>query len=952
MSERSRLRKESIRSRYLFTVFVVFITLIITSFLFYLFIDHAQNKLEKERAQIEDRYQLVEEMSSTLNNIIFHVRGYIAFDSERERVKLIRSLDEFDKQIKEFNTYDLDESEIEFVESQNDFYNEYRYEIYPDVEKAVRTGDSQSLKDAHNSRVGTLVSTVLNKTENYKKGYETRVENINRKILEKSQQYSILSSALAALFLLLLLPLVGTIINRIIRPIEELQAATDQVSNGQFVQLPKRESDDEIGKLIQSFRKMAQTIQAKEEDLVTHNEELIAQQDELEEQQEKVQRTMLELKETNEILERLNVLNNHLTFTLNKQELCDTFHTFLNQQFIFDQSLFWLVNEKIYASNGVSKETRERLLHSEGHMDLLRLKEERIVVIKRQTTAEEQGIAEMTFDAYDLYASIFDADQNIVAIFAATRLGTPFHDEEIAELNGLMQRMALATERIYMYEDVEVARQLNHDIVEHINEGIQFVDMDGNMLQYNDTLKAYVRAENWKHEEHVPYAVWTAAFAGNCTPDEQLQTYFKAAVAEEEMEDKIFEYRIGEERFMSVYAAPVYRSGKRFGTILVHRDITRAHEIDQMKSELVSTVSHELRTPLSSVLGFTELLLTKDLKEERRKKYLQTIHKEAKRLTNLINDFLDIQRMETGRQEYHTESCRMDEIAMDVVSRFGHEKKHNIYLVDEAPDIRIAADRQRLEQVLTNLIGNAVKFMPGGGNIEIKLCNRDGKLVTSIHDEGLGIPKEHIGKLFTKFQRIDNSERRKIGGTGLGLAISKEIIDHHNGDIWIDSEEGTGTTVSFSLPLADAQMEAAAAKEQDRQTGCNVMIVEDDTSIALLLSEELKGKGFTVIHHYHPEHAYKEALTLPLVGIVVDLMLGEDINGWELIKMLKETKETKDIPIIISSALDQEKSKMKTFEIKKYFTKPYNPEELTKVLNTFLHPDQTSGDVLFPKKPI
>jgi len=337
------------------------------------------------------------------------------------------------------------------------------------------------------------------------------------------------------------------------------------------------------------------------------------------------------------------------------------------------------------------------------------------------------------------------------------------------------------------------------------------------------------------------------------------------------------------------------------------------------------------------------------LKEERRKKYLETIHKEAKRLTNLINNFLDIQRMEAGKQVYHMENVRMDELAMNVLNRFSTEKNHKIYLLDEAPNVSVYADADRLEQVLTNIVGNAVKFMPEGGDIEIKLCNKEHRLLINVRDEGVGIPESDIVRLFTKFHRVDNSEQRKIGGTGLGLAISREIIEYHGGDISIESKEGEGTTVNISLPLNDERIELEPV-ELNQGESSTVMIVEDDMSIALLLSEELKSKGFTVIHHYNPLHAYEEAIEMPIVGIVVDLMLGDDVSGWELISMLKENEKTQSIPIIISSALDPDTCRMKGYQIDKYLTKPYNPEELTKALNAFLQPEKTYGQVLFPKK--
>lgn len=177
------------------------------------------------------------------------------------------------------------------------------------------------------------------------------------------------------------------------------------------------------------------------------------------------------------------------------------------------------------------------------------------------------------------------------------------------------------------------------------------------------------------------------------------------------------------------------------GTMFVHRDITREYEIDQMKSELVSTVSHELRTPLSSVLGFTELLLAKELKPERQKNISKPFIKSMVRLTNLINDFLDLQRMESGRQQYTMQPLSMDEMAIDIVNRFRHEQKHHVHLIDKAKHVNVVGDQERLVQLFINLIGNAIKFSPAGGDVTITLENINQMLQVRIKDQASGFQK-------------------------------------------------------------------------------------------------------------------------------------------------------------------------------------------------------------------
>jgi signal transduction histidine kinase len=240
--------------------------------------------------------------------------------------------------------------------------------------------------------------------------------------------------------------------------------------------------------------------------------------------------------------------------------------------------------------------------------------------------------------------------------------------------------------------------------------------------------------------------------------------------------------------------------------LAISRDITARKEADQLKDELVSTVSHELRTPLTSLRGFAELMLKKEFPREKQKEFLAIIHNESVRLTNLINDFLDLQRIESGRQEYHFEGCSLPALLHESVAIFSGGKEHrpfHLILPPQLPMVR--ADRERIQQVLANLFSNAVKFSPEGSAISVGAQVRDGETVVWVKDQGLGIPQEALPKLFSKFFRVDNQDTRTIGGTGLGLALIKKIVEEHTGKVWVESTVGEGSTFFFTLPLAEAE---------------------------------------------------------------------------------------------------------------------------------------------------
>lgn len=664
--------------------------------------------------------------------------------------------------------------------------------------------------------------------------------------------------------------------------------------------------------------------------------------------------TLKNTEQTKKMLELNNQLNHDITYTLDKQEFADKFIQFMHHLYSFDSSFFLLVKDKIAAVKGIPQENVARYLDNENNEMLYRLKTEKTYLIKRLATQSEQGISANEVYCYDFYTTVVNAEDEILAVFCGTRIGHSFSKEEINEVQGMMNRVALAIERLFMYEEIEHGRKLNRDIVNNVNEGIQFVSTEGMMLQMNKALCNIVNYD-WIEGTLTPRKEWMDYFIERSNENHELRSFFEQAISEDALESSSMQYSIGTEskKHIDVYAIPVFRRELRIGTLFVYRDITREYELDLMKSDLVSTVSHELRTPLSSVLGFTELLLSKTMKPEKQLKYLETIHKEAKRLTELINDFLDLQRMESGKQQYITEHLNLSEIVLGVIDQYKLSSTHHVLLVDEALNAEVDVDKDKIVQVLTNLLSNAIKFSPSNNEVKVLLHNEPDHIIVRIQDNGLGIPKDQIGQLFQKFRRVDNSASKRIGGTGLGLAICKEIIEKQKGTIGIDSVEGEGTTVWFSLPILNAE----ASRQQDelnkwnadKELKPNVMIVEDDYSLSLLLSEELKGKGFRVTHHYHPQQAFDQALKTPFVAIVVDLMLGEELDGWDLIRMLKADLRTENIPIVISSALDQSDKNQLNDVIQKYLTKPYPPGELSNTLEEIVKIKTGVGEVLFPE---
>ncbi|MCA9980862.1 MAG: hypothetical protein KDD89_08515, partial [Anaerolineales bacterium] len=263
----------------------------------------------------------------------------------------------------------------------------------------------------------------------------------------------------------------------------------------------------------------------------------------------------------------------------------------------------------------------------------------------------------------------------------------------------------------------------------------------------------------------------------------------------------------------SVHLAPVFAGGQYFGTVSIFRDRTKEVEVDRMKSDFVSTVSHELRTPLTSIKGYTDLILmgaTGELSEAQNR-YLQVIKTNADRLQELVNDLLDISRLETGRTKLDLKLIEMPQIIDEVVNghlqgRIRHENKEmNTEIVITAGLPLVNGDATRITQVLTNLIDNAFNYTPAGGTITVLARHEKNKVSVSIRDTGYGIDPAQQDKIFDRFYRADDARIQKVSGTGLGLPIVQSLVEMHGGELLLQSQPGQGSTFTFTLPCITAE---------------------------------------------------------------------------------------------------------------------------------------------------
>ena len=231
--------------------------------------------------------------------------------------------------------------------------------------------------------------------------------------------------------------------------------------------------------------------------------------------------------------------------------------------------------------------------------------------------------------------------------------------------------------------------------------------------------------------------------------------------------------------------------------------VAALEELTRLKDEFVSQVSHELRGPISPIFGYAELLIEQKASPETVERYAKVIQEGAGRLQRLVDDLLDLSRLESGRYRLQREPVTIGELLDRCVRELRHlSTRHAIVLEAPADLPTVEVDGDRISQVITNLVTNAVRYSPNGGEIRLRGADHDGAVVISVTDRGIGIPPDRIGRIFEKFYRVDNPTTRAVGGTGLGLAISRELVEAHGGSMWVDSTPGVGSTFSFTLPVA------------------------------------------------------------------------------------------------------------------------------------------------------
>ncbi len=389
------------------------------------------------------------------------------------------------------------------------------------------------------------------------------------------------------------------------------------------------------------------------------------------------------------------------------------------------------------------------------------------------------------------------------------------------------------------------------------------------------------------------------------------------------------------------------QQGVVIGYVFIATDITERKRSERMKNEFISTVSHELRTPLTSIRGSLGLIKGGVSGEipPHAKKLVDIAHTNSERLIRLINDILDIEKIEAGAMEFHMKKIELlPEIVRSIKMMTNYAMQFNvcIRLNESLAGVEAIIDPDRFEQVMNNLLSNACKFSPSGGTVVVNMIKlNEHNIRIAIKDDGIGIPEEFRKTMFGKFAQVDSSDTRSKGGTGLGLSITKAIVEKFGGKIDYESELNKGTTFYVDLPIyAAIQLDQIPAEIASNK---RILIIEDDMDIASLIDIVLKNAGYQTDIAYSAEDAKNKLKENQYSLISLDLLLPKQ-QGISFIQELRTDKATAEIPIVVVSAVaDKKQTELHGgFGIVDWISKPIDMERLQRAVSDTLH--QNSGE--------
>jgi len=495
---------------------------------------------------------------------------------------------------------------------------------------------------------------------------------------------------------------------------------------------------------------------------------------------------------------------------------------------------------------------------------------------------------------------------------------------------------------------LENLRRHNELILNSVGDGLVGLDMNGIVIFANPAAAAMT---GWTAEE-LQGSVWHERIHdrhadGSVYPEEDCPTYHALRDGKPRaITSEVFWRRDGSS-FPVEYLTALLRSedGRISGAVLSFRDITHRRQAEQAKDELVGLVSHELRTPLTSIRGALGLLVSGKLGAlpERGQRMMDIAVANTDRLVRLINDVLDIERMESG----HAPLVLRDVVIGDLMQQAADTlrplaEQAGVTLEVSRLDILVCVDADRILQMLTNLLSNAIRFSLAGARVELLGKAEPGNVHIEVRDSGRGIPANKLDAIFERFQQVDAADAREKAGSGLGLPICRSIVQRHRGRIWVESRMGEGSVFHVSLPglrsdqLPTAPPAGVEIRDVESETSAKLILVcDDDPSTREVIGATLEAGGYRVALAATGDEAVRQArLMLPDVMLLDLLMPG--MNGWQTMQELTRHPETRDLPVVIFSGLSASVAHAGSGNVAGWVHKPANDAALFQALERAL----------------
>jgi PAS domain S-box-containing protein len=477
-------------------------------------------------------------------------------------------------------------------------------------------------------------------------------------------------------------------------------------------------------------------------------------------------------------------------------------------------------------------------------------------------------------------------------------------------------------------------------IVEGIADGVLVLDVERHVMLMNPAAARILGVEASAVEgRHLREILGRSESKANRALSQQLydrlmtgMDHLGALESLQEDDAPSLNFRLEAEKkvvVVNLSSASLGGSGDLPSLVTVLRDISREAEVDRLKNEFISTVSHELRTPMTSIKGYSDLLVSERVGtlSEQQRRFVRVIKDNADRLTALVNDILDLSRIETGRIKLQIEALDLVKLVNRAAESFqGQMAEKSVKLSSDLPPRlpSVRGDETRVAQILENLISNAWKYTGAGGRVTVRAQVADGFVQVDVADTGIGISSRDLPNIFDRFYRAEQEEVQNVGGSGLGLSIVKMFVGLLGGKIWVQSEVGRGSTFSFTLPLVAGSSEGSYDHDA---IGPKILVVDDDEHILQLLRHQLEADGYRVITAQRGEEVLQLARNEQPDLITLDILLVES-NGFEVLEELKGDSETCDIPVIIVSVVPDAETRGLALGAAGYIGKPFEENQV------------------------